>query len=174
MHQKGLTLVEVVFVLAIAVVLFVSTTAYAVPLIAREGAKSGTYQLESMVMVTKLEAVKRDRECYLVIMKAARTIQVRDTMGTSTRTDDQVLHEVRLPSSVAFETPDGSDDIDLLRLGPAFRQIYYMTFSPYGAISSGGGHVGLTGGGRYLKLSLFKAGGTLVEHWNGHAWEKGA
>ena len=166
-HWKTATIALVVTIAILAVVL-VSTATLSVPWLAREGVRSATTELQSTMQLTRMEAVKRNTDCRVVVDTGALTLQVFDTNATSSKSDDPLLHTVRLPASVSFARPDSGSAVTFDDLG---SNSYEVVFASDGSVSSGQGEAVLFGGGTYQRLTLYVAGGIRVARWNGSGWE---
>jgi prepilin-type N-terminal cleavage/methylation domain-containing protein len=169
-RQSGLTLIELMMVVALAGLVLASTLAISVPWIARESMRSAVYDVQTAVQTAKIEAVSRNRPCRFVIDTSTRIAQVFDGMGTSTTTDDVLLHDTQLTSSVSFARPDSGSAVTLDNVSGS---TYQTVFESDGTISLGTGVVCLFGGDRWGRIELFAAGGMHTERWNGSAWETG-
>jgi Tfp pilus assembly protein FimT len=165
-----LTLIELMLVLALAALIVASTVAYSIPWIARESMRSAVYDVQTAVQTAKIEAVSRNRQARFVIDTGTRIAQVFDTMGTGSTSDDVLLHDTQLTTSVSFARPDAGGAVTLASIG---GNAYQTVFDSDGTISSGTGVVCLFGGDRFGRIELFAAGGMNTERWNGSAWESG-
>ena len=63
------------------------------------------------------------------------------------------------------------DEVSISQIGTGSR--YEVKFTSDGTVSAGSGTVHVLGGERYGRISVFGAGGTQVERWNGSRWELG-
>lgn len=164
--QSGVTLVELLGVLVLSVSIIALGTAVTVPQIARQTMRSSLHTGGALMRSARVEAVKRHRASKFVVNLGARTMSVVDTMGTSTTTDDVVLHWAALPSVVSVARPDAGAPITFAGSDP----IYTVEFHPDGYVSSGAGEMVLCSGTFYDKITVFTAGGIKYEQWNGSAW----
>lgn len=166
---RGFTLLELMFVVALAGVLIAIAVLVSGPLIGTEGGRSAVYEIQTMAQLARMEAVARNRECKLLLCPTMRQVLVTDTMGTSVTTDDQVLHSTTLPESVRFERPDTGSAVTWESLGgtPAW---FGVRFASDGTIEAGEGDVVVHGGDRYGRISLFTAGSAQVTTWSNGAW----
>jgi prepilin-type N-terminal cleavage/methylation domain-containing protein len=168
-NQNGLTLVELLTVMAIATLVLAVSVAFSVDWMTQQTMKSALYDIESHLEMTRVEAVNRNHECRFVIDTSDSTMQVLDGNGTDATGDDLLLYEARLPSSVVFADPEGGDPVSLDVIVDG--SIYEASFGADGALSSNTGDVSLYGGEMFGRVSIFAAGGTQLESWNGSAWE---
>ena len=167
--ERGYTLLEVMFVVALAAALVAVAILVSMPLIGKESGRSAVYEIQTMAQLARMEAVARNRECRLLLSPALRQLLVTDTLGTTATTDDQVLHSTTLPESVAFERPDAGAAVTWESLGgsPAW---FGVRFASDGTIEAGEGDVVVHGGDRYGRISLFTAGSAQVTTWSNGAW----
>lgn len=167
--QKGMTLIELVIVMALAAVTLVATATYALPWLARERARSAVYDVQSYLQLTRIEAVSRNRECRFVLDTSTKTMQVFDGSGTSATTgDDILLYATTLPDRVRFARPDSGAPVTLSQIGSS--SVYETVFTSDGIVSSGTGDVALFGGDEYNRVMVFGAGGVSVDRWSGSGW----
>jgi Tfp pilus assembly protein FimT len=171
-RERGITMVELLVVATLASLVVVSAITFAYPWIARERMRSAIYDVQTYVQLSRVEAVNRNQACRFVIDTDARVLWVMDTVGTSTRTDDVVLYNRALPDTITIERPDAGAPVTLDQIGGS--DSYEVEFSPDGFVSTGAGIVALFGGDRYGRVTVFGAGGVLVERWNGSTWEAGS
>src|SRR5882672_404527 len=169
--ERGYTLVELVVVLVIFAFLVTATFAYALPWFAREDMRSAIYQVQTHLQVTRIQAVTRNRNCAFQVNSSTGRVQVYDLNDPAVTTDDILLADFTLPSTVSFSDPGGGSAITLTSLSSS---LFQATFSSDGSVSAGAGVIIMAGGNRYDRLSLFAAGGLRVESWNGSAWVTGA
>jgi len=167
--ERGFTLLELMFVVALAGVIAAIAVLVSGPLIGTEGGRSAVYEIQTMAQLARMEAVARNRECRLLISPALRQVMVTDSLGTTVTTDDQVLHDSTLPESVSFERPDTGAAVTWESLGgsPAW---FGVRFASDGTIEAGEGDVVVHGGDRYGRISLFTAGSAQVTTWSNGAW----
>jgi prepilin-type N-terminal cleavage/methylation domain-containing protein len=171
--ERGLTLIELVIVVALAALVLVTVAAYSVPMIARQAGRSGIYDVQNFMQLARIESVKRNQSCRVEINTGSRQLQVLDTMGTAGRLDDVVLYETTLNKAVSFAAPDAVAPVTLQPLpGPAGR--YETIFDSDGIVTGGVGRAVVLGGDLFLKIEIFKAGGTHIDHWSGSAWVTGS
>jgi len=170
-NQKGMTLLELVIVLAVALAAVAMTAALSGPWIARESMRGAVGNVNSYFQLAKIEAVSRNRPCRMVVDKAG-TLEVWDTMGTPLLlSDDTQLYSTALPSTVSFERPDAGSAVTLLQLGGSGR--YHTIFNSDGVAAVGTGSVFLHGGDGYGSVRVHAAGGVDIAYWNGSAWHMG-
>ena len=170
-RQKGMTLVETLLVVSAAALVLAATAAYSLPWIARENMRSAVYDVQTYVQLARIEAVSRNRDCRMVVETSARTLQVFDSNGTAAKNDDTELYSRTLPSSVTFARPDVGSPVTFALIS---GDRYDVTFTSDGTVSSGTGEAVIFGGQRFARISVFAAGGTRVEKWNGNGWEIGS
>ncbi|HXV74674.1 MAG TPA: GspH/FimT family protein [Candidatus Polarisedimenticolaceae bacterium] len=168
MNQKGMTLVELVVVVALVAAVALASAIYAVSWISRERARSAVYQLQSFMQLARIEAVSRNQDCRFLVDVSTRTLQVLDSNGTSTAADDILLHETRLPEVVTFARPDSGNAVTLSQIGST--SVYETVFSSDGVVSLGTGIVALYGGEEFNRVQVQGAGGVMVQQWDGSTW----
>jgi len=170
-NERGMTLIETLLVVSMAALMLVATAAYSIPWLARENMRGAVYDLQTYMQLTRIEAVSRNRECRFVLNTSTRDLAIYDGNGTSTTTDDTLLYERGLPGSISFARPDSGSAVSISQIGTGSR--YEVKFTSDGTVSAGSGLVHVLGGERYGRISVFGAGGTQVERWNGSRWELG-
>ena len=146
-NQRGLTLIELVVVVAIAALMVGATLVLATPWIARESMRSGVNEMASFVQLTKIESVSRNRECRFIVDKEARTMEIWDTWTAGDSSDDERIHLQALPSAVHFARPDSGDVITLQQIPGTER--YQAVLGADGMVNEGTGTVFLYGGDKY-------------------------
>jgi len=167
--QSGITLSELLVVMAIAAVAVTVTLVYSSPWLARESVRSSANDVASFMQLARIEAVSRNTDCRFVVDTGSRVLEVRDSMGTGSVTDDQLLFQRRLPSGVAFSRPDGGATVTLEQLPST--TIYQAVFASDGIVSSGAGGVFFQGGNRWASVQVQAAGATEINYWDGQAWK---
>ena len=170
--QRGMTLVETMLVVSAAALLVVATAAYSIPWLARESMRSAVYDVQTYLQLARIEAVSRNRECRMVLNTTTRTLQIFDGNATVSTLDDTMLYTRSLSSSVTFARPDMGLPLTLSQIGTTSS--YQVVFDSDGTVTAGTGDVYLFGGDRFGRISVFAAGGTQVERWNGVSWEVGS
>ncbi|MDX1388459.1 MAG: GspH/FimT family pseudopilin [Acidobacteriota bacterium] len=170
--ERGITMIELLVVVTLGLLIVTATAATALPWIARERMRSAIYDVQTFVQIARVEAVSRDQDCRFVIDTDARDLWVMDSVGTSTRTDDVVLHSRKLPDWIEIDRPDAGAAVTMQQIGTT--DSYEVVFTSDGIASSGAGEVCLFGGERYGRLTVFGAGGVLVERWDGSSWNEGS
>lgn len=171
-NQNGMTLVELLIVVAVASLILVATAAYSLPWIARESMRGAVYDVQTYVQLARIEAVSRNRPCRFVVNPTTSVISVMDTMGTTgDLTDDDTLYRTTLPSSVTFARPTLGNAVTTTDLGTGW---FDTRFAADGLVEAGTGEVHLFGGQRFGRVRVFLAGGVQVERWNGSAWQVGS
>ena len=168
--DAGLTLPELLMVVALAALLLVATAAYSVPWLARESMRSAAYDVQRSIQTARIQAVSRNHECRFVINTANRLVRVVDTMGTAALADDQILDEVELPDTISFARPDIGLPVTLTPLGGAW---FGARFNSEGTVTQGWGEIVMFGGNQFGRISLFAAGGVQADRWNGSSWLRG-
>jgi prepilin-type N-terminal cleavage/methylation domain-containing protein len=171
-NQRGMTLIETMLVVSAAALLIVATAAYSIPWLARESMRGAIYDVQTYLQLSRIEAVSRNRECRMVLNTTSRTLQIFDSNATVSTTDDTELYTRALPSSVTFARPDMGLPLTLSQIGSTGS--YQVVFDSDGTVTSGTGDVYIFGGDRFGRISVFAAGGTQVERWNGVSWEIGS
>ena len=169
--ERGYTLPELIVVLAIISLLITVTITYALPWFAREDMRSAVYQVQVHLQVARVQAVTRNHACAFRVDTSTGHVQVYDLNDPSLSTDDILLTEFALPSTVSFSDPGGGSAVTLTSLSST---LFQATFGSDGSVTAGAGVIMMTGGNRYNRLSLFAAGGVRVDIWNGSAWVNGA
>ncbi|MDX1389316.1 MAG: GspH/FimT family pseudopilin, partial [Acidobacteriota bacterium] len=164
-NERGLTMLELLVVLTLAGILLVTTLTFALSWISRESMRGAVYDVQTFLQLARAEAIGRNQDCRFVIDTAAGRLWVMDSMDTSTRTDDVVIEQRRLPSDVRIERPDVGSPVTFTQIGTT--DSYEVVFDPDGIVESGAGEAVLFGGDRYGKISVYSAGGVHVERWNG-------
>jgi hypothetical protein len=134
--------------------------------------RGAVYDLQTYMQLARIEAVSRNRECRLVLNTSTRTVAIFDGNGTSTTTDDTMLYRRQLPSSVSFSRPDAGSAVGLSQIDASSN--YQAKFSSDGTVTLGSGSVCVFGGDMYGRVSIYAAGGTLVERWDGSNWQVGS
>jgi len=169
-NELGMTLVELVVVLGLALALAATTAAYSMSWMVKESVRSAAFDVNGMLQLAKVEAVSRNRPCRFVIDTAAGELQVWDTLGSVPVSDDVLLHDRTLPTSVIFARPDTGSAITL---DPVGATSYQAIFTPDGMLAGGPGVVCLNGRESFGSVSVYAAGGTEVFRWNGTGWASG-
>jgi Tfp pilus assembly protein FimT len=167
-NERGMTLFEVVMVLALASAALLATVTVAVPWIARERSRSAVYDVQSYLQLTRVEAVSRNRECRFVVDTATRILQVYDGNATSSTADDRLLYETTLPSKVQFARPDSGTAVTLSQIASSTK--YQTVFSSDGIVTLGTGLISVLGGNEYNRVQVYAAGGVTVDRWSGSSW----
>ncbi len=169
--QRGMTLAELLIVLAVASLGLLAVGTYAVPWVAREGLRSAVYDVQTYMQLARIEAIGRNRDCRFVVNTATKRISVLDTVGTPAVGDDILLYESDLPDTVSFARPDAGSAVTLDNVSGS---IYHTLFGNDGIVSTGTGEVVLFGGLQYEKVQVFGAGGIRIQKWNGTTWAIGS
>ena len=170
-NQNGLTLVELVVVVAIASLALGMTIVFSTPWIARESMRGCASEMYSFMQLAKIEAVSRNRDCLFVVDTETKTLEVWDTKQVDGGTDDERLYTRSMPSAVSFARPDFGDVVTLDQMSGTER--YQAVFTPDGMVSLGVGAVFIHGGAGYETIEAHAAGGVEIRRWNGNAWQTG-
>ena len=168
--ELGVTLVELVVVLGLALVVAAVTVAYSMPWMVKESVRSAAFDVNGMLQLAKVEAVSRNRPCRFVVDTAAGELQVWDTLGSDPTSDDVLLHDRTLPTHVAFARPDVGSAVTLDAVDAVS---YQAVFTSDGMLSSSPGVVCLNGGESFGSVSVYAAGGMEIFRWNGTEWTSG-
>jgi prepilin-type N-terminal cleavage/methylation domain-containing protein len=163
-NEHGMTMIELLVVLVMTSIVVALTVVASTPWMAEESMRSAISDVQSMMQLTRIEAVSRNHDCRFVIDSLTGELQVFDTAG------DVLLHDRRLPSTVAVDRPDSGAPVTLdLVSGSVYRAV----FRSDGTVDSGTGAVYLRGGDSFGNVSLFGAGGVEINRWNGTEWKVG-
>ncbi len=168
--ELGVTLVELVVVLALALGLAAVTVAYSMPWMVKESVRSAAFDVNGMLQLAKVEAVSRNRPSRFVVDTAAGELQVWDTLGSDPTSDDVLLHDRTLPTHVVFARPDAGPAVTLDAVDAAS---YQAVFTSDGMLSSGPGVICLNGGESFGSVAVYGAGGIEVFRWIGTGWASG-
>lgn len=169
--QRGITLTELLIVLAVASLALLAVGTYALPWVAREGLRSAVYDVQTYMQLARIEAISRNRDCRFVVDTSTNRIAVLDTAGTSSTGDDILLYESDLPDTVSFARPDSGAAVTLDNVSGS---IYQTRFGNDGIVNLGTGIVHMFGGSKYEKVEVFGAGGIRIQRWNGTQWAVGS
>ncbi len=169
--QRGISLIELVVACAIGVLMLIVTLVYAAPWIGRESMRSVANDVASYMQLARIQAVSRNRECRFVVDTSAGTLEVWDSLGTSSTTDDQKLSERSIPSTVIFDRPDSGS---VVTLGPtSVAGAYQVILASDGTAPSGTGAVYIAGGEAFGSVEIQAAGAVQIAYWGGSAWHQG-
>lgn len=172
MHQEqGVTLVELLAVVAVASVTLVAAVGYSVPWMASQTMRSALHDVYGFMQLARMEAVSRNHACRFVIETSSGSLQVWDTQGTVSSVDDTLLHDQIIPTTVDFARPDSGSVITLQQVATT---TYQTVFDSDGTVGSGAGDVLLHGSGSFGRLSIHAAGGAEIRYWNGTTWQAGS
>jgi prepilin-type N-terminal cleavage/methylation domain-containing protein len=169
--ERGYTILEILVVLLIASLVVTMGTAFGVPWINRERARSATFQIQTQLQLARIQAVSRNRATLFLLDVATPRVQIVDLNDPLTGIDDILLYDLVLSKRLAFTHPQGTDPVTL---EPVYGPYFQATFAANGTVFEGAGAIVLHGGDRYDRLTLHGAGGTRVDHWDGAAWVPGA
>ena len=171
-RQRGMTLAELLIVVAVVSLGLLAIGTYAVPWVAREGLKSGIYDVQTYMQLARIEAIGRNRDCRFVVDTSTNRISVLDAAGTpSIPGDDILLYDSELPDTVSFARPDMGSAVTLDNVSGS---IYQTLFGSDGIVGVGTGEVVMFGGSKYERVQVFGAGGIRIQRWNGTAWATGS
>ncbi|MCP3980895.1 MAG: hypothetical protein GY716_16455 [bacterium] len=171
MSERGATLLELLITLVVAAVVMTVVAVSSLSVFGREGARSAIYDVQTFMQTARTESITRNQDCRFVVDSSKRKIYIYDTQGTSLPGDDVLLKDQLLPSVIGFARPDTGSPITLSLVSGT---TYETVFSGDGSVSAGTGEVVLFGGEHYAKISVYGAGGLLVEHWDGSGWQLGS
>jgi len=169
--EQGVTVLELLVVVALLAIVVLVAMGMASGWQKRETVRSAVYEIQSHFQLARTEAIRRNRPCRFVIDSSTRSVQVMDLMNPADNSDDVELTSFTLPA-VEFEKPGGGSAITLEASGTP--DVYQATFESDGSISAGSGTVMMEGGEDYKRVSVYAAGGTRAEHWNGTSWVPGS
>ena len=169
--ERGLTLIELVIVIAVAALVLVATMAYTIPWMAKENMRGAVYDVQTHLQLARIEAISRNRDCRFVVDTASGDMTVLDSNGTSATGDDTELYSTELPENVAFTEPGGGAAVTLSQIGASSS--YEAVFTADGTVTAGTGAVVLHGGEMYGRVRVFGAGGIQVDRWDGSQWAVG-
>lgn len=139
------------------------------PMLAREGARSDLYALQSALQTGRVEAVSRNRVCRVLINSGDRRVLIVDGMGTTSTADDVVVRRTSLSSRSSFTSPDGSSALTISNVSGSW---YGVDFATDGTVQTGTGQIALRGGDRFGRVSVYAGGGAQVAFWNGSRWKE--
>ncbi len=168
--ESGMTLAELVVVLGLALGLAAVTVVYSMPWMVKESVRSAAFDVNGMLQLTKVEAVSRNRPIRFVVDTAAGELQVWDTLGSGSTSDDVLLHDRTLPTHVVFARPDTGSAVTLDTVDAAS---YQAVFTSDGMLSSGPGVICLHGGESFGSVAVYAAGAIEILRWNGTEWTSG-
>lgn len=169
-NERGVTLVELVVVLGLALGIATVTTVYSMSWMVKESVRTAAFDVNGLLQLAKVEAVSRNSPCRFVVDTAAGQLQVWDTLGTNSTSDDVLLHDRILPNHVVFDRPDVGSAVTLDAIDSVTFQ---AVFTSDGMLSSSPGVICLNGGDSYGSVSVYAAGGIEMFRWNGTEWTSG-
>lgn len=171
--ESGMTLIEIMVVLATAALVISAAFIYSLPWISRETMRSTAFDVQTYLQLARIEAVSRNRDVRFVIDIDNKQLEVWDGMGTVSIVDDEVLYLTNIASSIEFINPGVGAAVTMAQIGGGNE--YQCIFSSDGTVGTGsGGAVIVYGGEEYGRVSVFDAGGIQVEKWNNGAWHVGS
>jgi Tfp pilus assembly protein FimT len=165
-----MTLIEILVVVSIAALVLSVAAMVSIPTLSRESMRGAAYDVYTHFQLARTEAVSRNVDCRFVIDTSLREMEVVDTKGTPSASDDEVLHRATLNSAVKFSRPDSGSAVTLPSVSGT---IYQAIFTSDGTVSSATGQVHLFGGNEYRRVELLGAGGVEILRWNGSSWVSG-
>lgn len=167
-RQQGMSLTELVVVVAVMSAALVATISFSMPWMARESLRIALHDSTAGLQLAKTEAATRNQPARLVVDTSLGSVEVWDTKGTGDTSDDSLLHERRLPGTVVFARPDAGSAVTMDPFEGSYR--FQTTLAADGTVTSGTGDVFLYGGGRFGRVSIHAAGGSEVRYWDGSRW----
>lgn len=170
-RDAGVSLIELLTAVALISVVAGVAMAYSVRWMAEENLRATANDFRAQLRLAQMESVSRNRPCRLVVNVESRVIVVLDSVGTATPDDDELLHQVQLPQSIAFDRPDSGLVVGLQSLGDNRFQV---VFDSEGIVIAGDGQIHLQGASGFGRISVFVAGGTEIAYWTGVEWAEGA
>lgn len=169
--QAGFTLTEMAVAIAVATLVATSAVSTSMPLLAREKLRSATYQMQSLLQVSRTEAVSRNSPTRFLLNPRTRTLESWDTKGTTTTADDELLRRVNLPELVSLASPDDEEAVTLDEGEGESYGTFEAVFRSDGSLASSSGAISLYSGHDFKKVTLYAAGGVDVANWGGSEWE---
>ena len=165
--ERGVTLSEILVVLAMVALLLMISLTYAIGWIGRAECRGAVYSMQSFLQRARMEAVARNRACRFTVDTATGKMRVFDLVDAASNSDDLLLSDTTLSPKLSFARPDSGAAVTLSSISGT---TYGATFASDGSLSAGAGVVSLLAGDGYLRVYLYGAGGAAVERWNGAAW----
>lgn len=169
--QRGATLAEMMTVLAVAGVLLAGATTVSITWSGREAARRASYDVRTYFQLARAHAVSRNRACRVLLNTASGALQVWDLNDPAISGDDIRLAAMTLSNGIKFQRPDLSTPVTMSLVSGT---IYEAVFAQDGTVTSGAGVVSIKAMDRFDQVTLYGAGGTKLERWNGSAWVMGA
>jgi len=170
MHrQLGMTLIELLGVIALAILLISVTIVVSLSTLNRSGSRGAIQKVQSLAQFARMEAVSRNRDCRVLLSPELRQLMVTDGRGTPTGDDDVVLQRAALPTSVVFGRPDPGDAVGWRSLGGS-PEWYGVRYGADGTVAEGDGDLFVQAGESYGRLSVFVSGATQVATWKNGNW----
>lgn len=168
MNQRGISLLELLAVVALGTLMLFVGTLVSVPWLAREAMRGSLHDASVLLQTARMEAVSRNHACSFRIDLGTRTMSVVDMNDPGTTADDVILRTRRLPEPVAVTHPEAGAPITFEFVSGT---VYRVVFDPDGYVSSGTGDLVLYGGERFGRVRVYSAGGIRRERWDGSAWK---
>jgi prepilin-type N-terminal cleavage/methylation domain-containing protein len=166
-NEHGISLAEVIVVMAVFALFATAALSFALPWLGREEMRGAIYQVQQALQIGRGQAITRNRDCRFLINTATRQIDVVDLNDPLNLSDDILLQRLSLSDGVSFARPDVGAPVTLALLSGT---TYQATFASDGSVTSGAGLIALQGGDANYRVNLFAAGGVRVERWNGSTW----
>jgi Tfp pilus assembly protein FimT len=170
-RQAGVTLSELLVVVAVATLVMALGAWTAAPRLAHETMRSTLHNGGALVQAARIEAIRLDRACRFVVDLDARTMYVADTNGTTTLADDIALRTYTMPSVVSVARPDAGSPITFTYVAGS---VYHVEFDADGHVATGAGEMVLCAGGSYRRILVYGAGGVRYQRWDGSNWSTGS
>lgn len=165
--ESGYTISELLVVLAVFALVLMFSLTHAIGWMGRVESRSAVYSVQSFLQRARMEAVSRNRACLFTLDTATGTIRVVDLVDVASNSDDLLVSAASLSPRISFARPDSGAAVTLASISGT---TYGATFASDGSLSAGSGVVSLLGGAGYFRVSLYGAGGAVVERWNGASW----
>ena len=165
--ERGFSLPEMLFLLAIVGLVATMSVTYAIAWLGRAESRGAVYSVQTFLQRARMESVARNRACRFTVDTATRQARVYDLVDVADTTDDILLSDTTLSSKVSFARPDSGSAVTLASISGS---TYGATFASDGSVSAGSGIVALLGGDGYFRVNLYGAGGASIERWNGASW----
>lgn len=168
--ERGYTLVEILIILIAAGIVLALGFAYSLDWVNRGRVRSSAYQIQTLMQLARASAISRNRVCRFQIDSMTHAVSIVDLNEPADPSDDATIRSMALSERVSFTRPDAGPAITLALLSGT---CYGVSFSPDGSVTTGG-VVSIFAGGRYDQVTLYGAGGTKVERYDGSSWVLGS